>query len=387
LVTGVRAYRNRRREREHSEVQGGGAAAAAMASPFWQRAHELRQQKAQAAAQGAVLARWLRRLLLAVLLLVLAGAVALLVSVLDVMPALTPAPPSVPVPVPAQARATEAEALPGTTACDGCYASALAAGWPAGVPLPSFFILGARKGGTTSLFRYLAQHPHVRAPAAKELHFFDMHYDRGYAWYARQFVVEAATGTQGDDDVAAITGEASVGYLASCVAPARLRRAVPNARLWSTYLMRERLGTGGDAEMTPQRLWAQVQHEVGVLEACPVQPTDARWPWMCACQPSSQHVPGYVLDGLYESHLRRWRHAFPPEQLLVLRSSELDTDPRVVLARVEAFLGLPPHAYRDADLAVRHNARTVAQAATPTWEPAQTEQLRRWYTTVQTAQA
>jgi len=38
--------------------------------------------------------------------------------------------------------------------------------------LPNFFIVGAPKAGTTSLYYYLDQHPQVYRSAIKEPHFF-----------------------------------------------------------------------------------------------------------------------------------------------------------------------------------------------------------------------
>ena len=53
--------------------------------------------------------------------------------------------------------------------------------------LPSLLIIGAQRSGTTSLFNYLAQHPHVLAPLGKEIHYFDLHYARGIRWYRGRF--------------------------------------------------------------------------------------------------------------------------------------------------------------------------------------------------------
>ena len=38
--------------------------------------------------------------------------------------------------------------------------------------VPSFFLVGAPKAGTTSVAHYLAQHPDVFVPSVKEPHFF-----------------------------------------------------------------------------------------------------------------------------------------------------------------------------------------------------------------------
>ena len=37
---------------------------------------------------------------------------------------------------------------------------------------PNFFIIGAAKSGTTSLYSYLRQHPKIFLPEEKELNFF-----------------------------------------------------------------------------------------------------------------------------------------------------------------------------------------------------------------------
>src|SRR5918993_1677811 len=53
--------------------------------------------------------------------------------------------------------------------------------------LPSVLVIGAQKAGTTSLFNYLVQHPQVRAPFVKEIHYFDLHYGEGDSWYRGRF--------------------------------------------------------------------------------------------------------------------------------------------------------------------------------------------------------
>src|SRR5919202_433479 len=57
-----------------------------------------------------------------------------------------------------------------------------------GRPLPDFLIIGAQRCGTTSLYRYLAQHPQVIGAApSKGVHYFDMHHERSLRWYRAHF--------------------------------------------------------------------------------------------------------------------------------------------------------------------------------------------------------
>ena len=53
--------------------------------------------------------------------------------------------------------------------------------------MPSVLLIGAQRSGSTSLFNYLAQHPDVRVPLGKEIHYFDLHYARGLTWYQGRF--------------------------------------------------------------------------------------------------------------------------------------------------------------------------------------------------------
>ena len=110
-------------------------------------------------------------------------------------------------------------------------------------PRPQFVIAGAMRSGTTSLHHWLRHHPAVFMPTVKEVHYFDLHYDRGPQWYARHFVPAA------DDQVA---GEATPEYLYLPWARERLSADLPAARVivslrdpveraWSHYCMlRER---------------------------------------------------------------------------------------------------------------------------------------------------
>src|SRR5688500_17742284 len=87
--------------------------------------------------------------------------------------------------------------------------------------LPSFLIIGAMKSGTSSVHRYLGQHPDVFTSQRKELDFFNRHYDRGLHWYMRQFGPGVA-------------GESSPNYMKAHLwaeTAGRIRKHVPDARL------------------------------------------------------------------------------------------------------------------------------------------------------------
>ena len=53
--------------------------------------------------------------------------------------------------------------------------------------LPDFVILGAQRAGSTTLYRALVGHPQVRRALLKEIHYFDLNYERGLRWYRAHF--------------------------------------------------------------------------------------------------------------------------------------------------------------------------------------------------------
>jgi hypothetical protein len=59
--------------------------------------------------------------------------------------------------------------------------------------LPNFFIIGASKSGTTTLYDVLRQHPQIYFSFAKEIQFFshDEYFGKGLAWYAETFFKNA----------------------------------------------------------------------------------------------------------------------------------------------------------------------------------------------------
>jgi Sulfotransferase family len=96
--------------------------------------------------------------------------------------------------------------------------------------MPNFFIIGAQKAGTTSLYYYLKQHPQIYMSPRKEPHFFEgMHSDFYRPARATLPVTDLADYQalfEGVTDEKAI-GEASASYLYSPKAPALINAPSP----------------------------------------------------------------------------------------------------------------------------------------------------------------
>ena len=97
--------------------------------------------------------------------------------------------------------------------------------------LPDFIIIGTQRGGTTSLYSYLASHPSVGPASTKEVHFFDNKYTKGLAWYRAHF--PSAIEKYYAEHIQKrkfITGESSPYYLFHPHVPKRVAKDVPHAK-------------------------------------------------------------------------------------------------------------------------------------------------------------
>lgn len=199
------------------------------------------------------------------------------------------------------------------------------------------------------MFDWLARHPSVVAPIAKEIEFFDRYYQNGFRWYRAHFPATADLQGASAGNRRRITGEATPDYLMNPLVPARIHGVIPNARLiallrdpadraYSFYKHRARRGVESldfdDA----------VDEELALLNSAsdPLRPKPG-------AESSIFLDRSYLRGGLYAEQLERWFAIFPRDQLLILRSEDLFADPRPVFHRVLDFLELPawePPRYR-----------------------------------------
>ena len=101
-------------------------------------------------------------------------------------------------------------------------------------PLPDTLIVGTMRGGTTSLFTYLSEHPLVARGAVKEVKYFwpEASYARGPGWYRAHFptrVALSARAARGGGRPRVL--DARPAYLYRTVSHARIAALLPGARL------------------------------------------------------------------------------------------------------------------------------------------------------------
>ena len=190
--------------------------------------------------------------------------------------------------------------------------------------LPNFFIPGAAKSGTTSLFAYLCQHPAIYLPKEKEPGYFSQpdEWLEGIDWYLSRFYGEAAAYP--------CRGDASTAYMI------RSERVLP--RLQQLY--GPRLSTLRVIMVYREpaaRAWSHYQNVLWLAKE-PRSFAQAIHDDMAGQGPEGWYR--YYRDGCYATILEQWLEYFRPDQFLHLLTDDMQRDALGTMHRVFDFLGV-----------------------------------------------
>lgn len=180
--------------------------------------------------------------------------------------------------------------------------------------LPTFIIIGAMKGGTTTLHLVLRAHPEVFTSREKELEFFTKGYKlgRGLDWYRGHFRTDCP-----------IRGETSPSYAAwphHDGVPERMRDVIPDVQI--IYCVRDPV----------ERAISHYKHALARGDDLP---------------PIDQGIlrEPFLRMGRYSTQLSRYLAAgFPMERIHVVQSEQLRARRAETTADVLRFLGAAPGA-------------------------------------------
>ena len=202
------------------------------------------------------------------------------------------------------------------------------------VPLPrikpTFFVVGAQKGGTSALFKFLTSFPDIASAYKKELFFFDQSFDRGLKYYRNFFPISRP------NEIRKV-GDFSPSYFPNEVAPMHLSKTFPDAKL--VFMLRpplERLLS--HYAMSKGNGWEDLTL-ADALEKEQERITNAKQQG----QREGFEVVnrfGYQEHSLYGKHLARWLEHFPIHQFLFVDNQSLSSSPVCEIQRVREFIGL-----------------------------------------------
>lgn len=196
---------------------------------------------------------------------------------------------------------------------------------------PNFFIAGAAKSGTTSLWMYLKQHPEIFMP--------EKIYNKEPSYYCHEY------GMDSYDDYCALfesvndekmIGEASTPYLTSPESAAWIVQEVPDARI--IVVLRNPV----DRAYSLYRWMVNHGYEwiFPFEKALEMEETRMDDTVFVAGNPQYFYNYMYFHSGLYSQQLERYYSAFPAKQIKVLSLDDLKRRPVEAVQDIYAFLGV-----------------------------------------------
>ncbi len=212
--------------------------------------------------------------------------------------------------------------------------------------LPNFMIIGVAKAGTTSLYRYLDQHPQVFMCPEKGTNFFGYEDARAWKWtdegeppllqhfQVKTFEAYEAMFAGATDEIA--IGEVSPQYFRCPTAARRIHDRIPDVKLVASlrnpadrassgFLMRTRRGEAVKSfyeELTPEA--------------------------------------SHVREGFYYKRMKRYFDIFPRHQIKIFFFEEFKKDPAKVVVDLFDFLGVDTNFVPDTS--TRHNPAGVPKS-------------------------
>jgi hypothetical protein len=188
--------------------------------------------------------------------------------------------------------------------------------------LPTFVIVGVHRSGTSSMWRWLSDHPDVFMSADKELEFFSFHYDKGLDWYASQFADGCEAGAR---------GEASPSYAYLDEAMQRLVADVPGVR--TILSIRHPI----DRAVSHQTYQRSLGFEPRDLEPALLDELD---------NPDTAWHP-HLRQGRYGEFLERLDRFVPRDRQMIVLFDDLSADPVGVYRSLCQFVGADPSVVPD----------------------------------------
>jgi len=204
--------------------------------------------------------------------------------------------------------------------------------------LPDFFVIGAVRTGTTSLFHYLNQHPCVRSSAYDELGFFDDNFHLGINWYRSLFPTQSTKNKILKKYGKFLTYDVTPFYIYNPLVARRIVEFNPKSpilanlrnpvdRAYSNYMIAFQ---DGDIDCSFEEI---IDSELVEIENSKSKLNDESFL-------VDTYYNRILSRGFYVDQLKIWYDLFPHDQLFMTSSEELSEDTGKTLKQIFEFLKL-----------------------------------------------
>jgi hypothetical protein len=204
--------------------------------------------------------------------------------------------------------------------------------------LPDFIIIGTARSGSTSLYYNICQHPCVLSAAYDELGYFDSNFHLGLNWYRSLFPTLFSKWIVKQKKQFAITGEDTPFYIWNPLVAKRILKILPKIKLivvlrnpvdraYSNYHLGIRAGSENLSFEDAIQIELKKLNEINDEFEHNVE---------------KYTIPrSYIAKGFYADQLKIWLELFSSEQLMIVSTEDLESNPQKTLDRIYNFLKIP----------------------------------------------
>jgi hypothetical protein len=196
-----------------------------------------------------------------------------------------------------------------------------------GRSLPSFFVVGPPRTGSSWLYEILSSHVTLPAPS-KETRYFDAHFERGVKWYLAHYQGPGRKQKQK-------MGEVAPTYFASAAARERLSQMVPDARIVCVFR------NPAERIISLYRL----KRAYGLI------------PW--SFEEAMQRDPELMETSRYSRNLKLWQRSFGAQNVLPCLYDDLRESPQGFVDTVADFIRIPRFVLQTSQLGSVHDSEKM----------------------------
>ncbi len=193
--------------------------------------------------------------------------------------------------------------------------------------LPSFFVVGPPRTGSSWLHEVLRKHAGLPSPS-KETRFFDTHFQRGVKWYLAHYPDEARERRM---------GEVAPTYFASSLARERMAEIVPGAKIVCVF------------RSPVERIVSlyRLKRAYGMI------------PW--SFEEALDRDPELMESSKYASTLRLWQRSFGDRNVMCGLYDDLRKDPQAFVNSVTNFIVITQFKLKDWQYGFVHDSERMTE--------------------------
>ena len=211
--------------------------------------------------------------------------------------------------------------------------------------LPSFFVIGGVRCGTTSLYHYLGQHNCIKPAAYDELGYFDDNYHLGLNWYRSLFTTKSIQKKVESNYGKFLTYDVTPFYIYNPLVVDRISKFSPEVKIIASLRnpidraysnFNDRIQREGDTKTTFKEI---VENEIEFIEKNIGNENDQFL--------VNTFYESLLARGLYAKQLEYWFKKIPKENICIISSEDLQINTENVLSEIFEFLDIPKQKIQD----------------------------------------